>query len=46
LKGYGVATLAQNKICKTGTAAVTDHVITTRCADAAEPSRCRRTRRG
>jgi hypothetical protein len=31
---------------KTGTAAVRDHVITTRRADAAEPSRCRRTRRG
>jgi hypothetical protein len=31
---------------KTGTAAVRDHGITTRRADAAEPSRCRRTRRG
>jgi hypothetical protein len=48
VKGNGVATLAQNKIFprKTGTATVRDHGITTRRADAAEPSRCRRTRRG
>jgi hypothetical protein len=31
---------------KIGTAAVRDHGIITRRADAAEPSRCRRTRRG
>jgi hypothetical protein len=48
MKGNGVATLVQNKIFprKTETAAVRDHGITTRRADAAEPSRCRRTRRG
>jgi hypothetical protein len=47
LKGYGEATLVQTKFsCKTGTAAVRDHEITTRRADVAEPSLCRRTRRG
>jgi hypothetical protein len=48
VKGYRVATLAQNKTFprKTGTATVKDHGIATRRADAAEPSRCRRTRRG
>jgi hypothetical protein len=43
LKGYGEATLAhkQNFPRKTGTDAIKDHKITTRRADAAEPSRCR-----
>jgi hypothetical protein len=42
----GYASAKQNFPRKTGTAAVRDHGITTRRADAAEPSRCRRTRRG
>jgi hypothetical protein len=41
----GYARAKQNFPRKTGTAAVRDHGITTRRADAAEPSRCRRTRR-
>jgi hypothetical protein len=42
----GYASAKQNPPRKTGTATVRDHGITTRRADAAEPSRCRRTRRG
>jgi hypothetical protein len=42
----GYASAKQNFPHKTGTAAVRDHGITTRRADAAEPSRCIRTRRG
>jgi hypothetical protein len=42
----GYASAKQNFPRKTGTTAVRDHGITTRRADAAEPSRCRRTRRG
>jgi hypothetical protein len=42
----GYASAKQNFPRKTETAAVRDHGITTRRADAAEPSRCRRTRRG
>jgi hypothetical protein len=45
-KRGGYASAKQNFPRKIGTAAVRDHGITTRCADAAEPSRCRRTRRG
>jgi hypothetical protein len=45
-KRGGYASAKQNFPRKTGTAAVRDHGITTRRADAAEPSRCRRTRRG
>jgi hypothetical protein len=45
-KRGGYASAKQNFPRKTGTAAVRDHVITTRRADAAEPSRCRRMRRG
>jgi hydroxypyruvate reductase 2 len=37
----GYASAKQNFPCKTGIAAVRDHGITTRRADAAEPSRCR-----
>jgi protein involved in temperature-dependent protein secretion len=42
----GYVSAKQNFPRKTGTAAVRDHGITTRRADGAEPSRCRRTRRG
>jgi hypothetical protein len=42
----GYVSTNKNFPCKTGTAAVRDHGITTRRADAAESSRCRRTRRG
>jgi hypothetical protein len=42
----GYASAKQNFHCKIGIAAVRDYGITTRRADAAEPSRCRRTRRG
>jgi hypothetical protein len=42
----GYASGKQNFPRKTGTAVVRDHGITTRRADAAEPSRCRQTRRG
>jgi hypothetical protein len=42
----GYASAKQNFSRKTGTAAVRDHGIITRRADAVEPSRCRRTRRG
>jgi hypothetical protein len=43
----GYASAKQNFLPhKLGTTAVIDHEITTRCADAMEPSRCRRTRRG
>jgi hypothetical protein len=42
----GYSSAKQNFPRKTGTAAVRDHGITTRRADAAELSRCRRTRRG
>jgi hypothetical protein len=42
----GYASAKQNFPRKIGIAAVRDHGITTRCVDAAEPSRCRRTRRG
>jgi hypothetical protein len=42
----GYASAKQNFPRKTGTTAVRDHGITTRRADAVEPSRCRRTRRG
>jgi hypothetical protein len=45
-KRGGYASAKQNFPRKTVTAAVRDHGITTRRADAAEPSRCRRTRRG
>jgi hypothetical protein len=45
-KRGGYASAKQNFPRKTGTAAVRDHGITTRRVDAAEPSRCRRTRRG
>jgi hypothetical protein len=45
-KWGGYASTKQNFPRKTGTVAVRDHEITTRRADAAEPSRCRRTRRG
>jgi hypothetical protein len=45
-KRGGYASAKQNFPRKIGTAAVRDHGITTRRADAAEPSRCRRTRRG
>jgi hypothetical protein len=45
-KRGGYASAKQNFSRKTGTAAVRDHGITTRRADAAEPSRCRRMRRG
>jgi hypothetical protein len=45
-KRGGYASAKQNFPRKTGTAVVRDHGITTRRADAAEPSRCRRTRRG
>jgi hypothetical protein len=45
-KRGGYASAKQNFSRKTETAAVRDHGITTRRADAAEPSRCRRTRRG
>jgi hypothetical protein len=45
-KRGGNASAKQNFPRKTGTAAVRDHGITTRRADAEEPSRCRRTRRG
>jgi hypothetical protein len=45
-KRGGYASAKQKFPRKTGTAAVRDHGITTRRADAAEPSRCRRTRRG
>jgi hypothetical protein len=45
-KRGGYASAKQNFLRKTGTAAVRDHGITTRRADAAEPSRCRQTRRG
>jgi hypothetical protein len=44
-EGIWVATVVQNKIFypnKPGTTAVIDHEITTRCADATEPSLCRR----
>jgi hypothetical protein len=42
----GYASAKQNFPRKTGIAAVRDHGITTRRADAAESSRCRRMRRG
>jgi hypothetical protein len=42
----GYASAKQNFPRKTGTAAARDHGITTRRADTADPSRCRRTRRG
>jgi hypothetical protein len=42
----GYASAKQKFPRKTGIAAVRGHDITTRRADAAEPSRCRRTRRG
>jgi hypothetical protein len=45
-KRGGYASAKQNFPHKTGTAAARDHGITTRRADAAEPSRCRQTRRG
>jgi hypothetical protein len=44
-KRGGYASAKQNFPRRTGTTAVRDHGITTRRADAAEPSRCRRTRR-
>jgi hypothetical protein len=42
----GYASAKQNFPRKTGIVAVRDHGITTKRADAADPSRCRRTRQG